>query len=115
LVHKGLHGLLQGKPYFTWFIIVIIIIIIIVVGIANGYGLDDRGIGVRVAVISSLNYSISSMPVQASTQPPIQWVTGALSLGVKRQGREVTHSHSTGAEVKTMRIYTFTPPYILMA
>jgi hypothetical protein len=27
-----------------------------------------------------------------TTQPPIQWVAGALSWGVKRQGREADHS-----------------------
>jgi hypothetical protein len=34
------------------------------------------------------------------TQPPIQWVTGALSLGVKRPGREADHSPQSSAEVK---------------
>jgi hypothetical protein len=27
-----------------------------------------------------------------STQPPVQWVPGAISLGVKRQGHEADHS-----------------------
>jgi hypothetical protein len=30
------------------------------------------------------------------TQPPIQWVPGALSLGVKRSGREADHSLPSG-------------------
>jgi hypothetical protein len=34
------------------------------------------------------------------TQPPIQWVPGALSLGVKRPGREADHSPPSSAEVK---------------
>jgi hypothetical protein len=34
------------------------------------------------------------------TQPPIQWVLGALSLGVKLPGREVDHSLPSTAEVK---------------
>jgi len=34
------------------------------------------------------------------TQPPIQWVTGALSLGVKRPEHEADHSPSSSAEVK---------------
>jgi len=34
------------------------------------------------------------------TQPPIQWVSGALSLGVKRPGRETDHSPQSIAEVK---------------
>jgi hypothetical protein len=50
-----------------------------------------------------------------TTQPPIQWVPGALSLGVKRQGRESDHSPPTSAEVKKMWIYTSTSPYVFMA
>jgi hypothetical protein len=34
------------------------------------------------------------------TQPPIQWVLGALSLGVKLPGREDDHSPPSSAEVK---------------
>jgi hypothetical protein len=34
------------------------------------------------------------------TQPPIQWEPGALSMGVKRPGREADHSSSSSAEVK---------------
>jgi hypothetical protein len=34
------------------------------------------------------------------TQPPIQWVPRALSLGVKRPGREADHSPLSSAEVK---------------
>jgi hypothetical protein len=48
-------------------------------------------------------------------QPPIQWLPGALSLGVKRQGREADHSPPASADVKKMWIYTSTPPYAFMA
>jgi len=34
-----------------------------------------------------------------NTQPPTQWVAGALSLGVKRLGREADHSAPPSAEV----------------
>jgi hypothetical protein len=44
------------------------------------------------------------------TQPPIQWVPAAFSLGVKRPGREADHSASSSAEVKNAWTYTFTPP-----
>jgi hypothetical protein len=37
--------------------------------------------------------------VLGPTQPPIQWVPGALSLGVKRPRREADHSHPSSAEV----------------
>jgi hypothetical protein len=33
-------------------------------------------------------------------QPPIQWVPGALSLGVKRLGRETDYSPASSTEVK---------------
>jgi hypothetical protein len=55
------------------------------------------------------------MSSRLSTQPPIQWVPGALSLGVKRQGRETDHSPPTSAEIKKAWIYTATPPYAFMA
>jgi len=41
-----------------------------------------------------------------STQPPIQWVPGALSLGVKRSGREADHC----AEVEEcVELYLLSP------
>jgi hypothetical protein len=54
-------------------------------------------------------------PLWGPTQPPIQWVLGALSTGVKRPGREADHSPPTSAEVKKMWLYTATPPYAFMA
>jgi hypothetical protein len=36
------------------------------------------------------------------TQPPIQWIPGALSLGVKRPGREADHSPPSSAEGKNV-------------
>jgi hypothetical protein len=48
------------------------------------------------------------------TQPPIQWVPGALSSEVKWASREGDHS-PTNIVVKNKRIYTCTPPYIFMA
>jgi hypothetical protein len=50
-----------------------------------------------------------SRPVLGPTQPPIQWVPGALSLGAKRQGREADHSPEFSAEVKNVWSYTSTP------
>jgi hypothetical protein len=41
----------------------------------------------------------ASRPVLGTTQPPIQWVSGALSLGVKRPGREADVSPLSNAEV----------------
>jgi hypothetical protein len=52
------------------------------------------------------------------TQPPIQWVPGALSLGgggLKQLGREADHSPPSSAEVKNSWSYTSTPQYVFMA
>jgi hypothetical protein len=38
------------------------------------------------------------------TQPPIQWIPEALSLGLKRPGREVEHSRPPYDEVKEWRV-----------
>jgi hypothetical protein len=39
----------------------------------------------------------------------MQWVLGALSLEVKRQGSEADHSPPSSAEVKNAWLYTSTP------
>jgi hypothetical protein len=49
-----------------------------------------------------------------TTQPPIQWVSEALSPGVKRPGRGTDHSPPTSFEVNNTWIYSPTPPYALM-
>jgi hypothetical protein len=82
------------------------------VGIATGYGLDDQGVGVELpGGGKNFHFSTSSRPALGSTQPPIQWVPGPLSPGVKRPGREADHSPPTSAEVKKMWIYTSTTAY----
>jgi len=42
-------------------------------------------------------------------------VPGALSVGVKRPGREADHSPTFSAEVKNVWSYTSTPQYVFMA
>jgi len=49
------------------------------------------------------------------TQPPIQWVPGAASLGLERPGREADHSPPSRAEIKNACSYTSTPQYVFMA
>jgi hypothetical protein len=86
------------------------------VGIATGYGLDDWAVRVKnPGKDKNFIFSTSSRPALGSTQPPIQWVPGALSPEVKRQGREDDHSPPTCVEVKKMWIYTSTLPYAFMA
>jgi hypothetical protein len=55
---------------------------------------------VRFTAVQHFFFSASSRPTLGSTQPPIQWVPGSLSVGVKRQGREADHSPLYGADVK---------------
>jgi hypothetical protein len=45
-------------------------------------------------------FTTVSRTVLGRTQPPIQWVPGVLSVGVKRPGREDDHSPPSSAEVK---------------
>jgi hypothetical protein len=59
--------------------------------------------------VKNLLFSTSFRPALGSNHPPIQWVPGDLSLGVKRPGREADHSPPASAEVKKMWIYTSTP------
>jgi hypothetical protein len=52
----------------------------------------------------------STRPALGPTQPPIQWVPGALSLGVKRPRREAEHSPPSSAEVKGwVELYLYSP------
>jgi hypothetical protein len=67
-----------------------------------------RGLGIFL-------FFTASRTALGPTQPPIQWVPGALSLGVKRPGREADHSPPSSAEVKNAWSYTSTPPYAFMA
>jgi hypothetical protein len=52
-----------------------------------------RGLGIFL-------FTTAFRPALGPTQPPIQWVPGALSLGVKRPGRQADHSPPSIAEVK---------------
>jgi hypothetical protein len=79
------------------------------VGTETGYGLDDRGVGVRV-LVEGKNFlpSTSPRPSLGPTEPPIKWVLWVLYPGVNRQRREADHSSPTSAEIKKMWICTFT-------
>jgi hypothetical protein len=85
------------------------------VGTAIGYGLDGLRVGVRVPVESRIFLSTSSRIVLGQTQPPIQWVPGALSPGVKHPEHETEadHSSSTSAEIKNTWIYKSISPICL--
>jgi hypothetical protein len=70
-----------------------------------------RGRSSSPITVKNFPFSTSSRPALGPIQPPIKWVLGALSPGVKRQRRETDHSLPTSAEVKEMWIYTTIPPY----
>jgi hypothetical protein len=62
-----------------------------------------RGLGIFL-------YTTASRTALGPTQPRIQWVSGALSLGVKRPGREADHSPPSSAEVKEcVELYLHSP------
>jgi len=62
-----------------------------------------RGLGIFL-------FTTASRTVLGLTQPPIQWVRGALSLGVNRPERKANHSPPSSIEVKEFVSYTSTPP-----
>jgi hypothetical protein len=55
-------------------------------------------------------FTTASRQALGPTQSPVQWVPGALSLGVKRSAREADHSHPSSSEIKNAWSYTSTPP-----
>jgi hypothetical protein len=63
------------------------------------------------------NFSLHnpSRPVLGPTQPPVQWVPGAISLGVKWPENEADHSPPCSTEVKYVWSYTSTPQYAFKA
>jgi hypothetical protein len=83
--------------------------------IALGYGLDVRGPRVRFTADGNFLFTTASTTALGPTQPPIQWVPGALSVKVKRPGREADHSPPSSAEVTNAWSYTSTPEYVFIA
>jgi hypothetical protein len=45
----------------------------------------------KASVCTPFEWPLWSRLAVGPTQPPIQWIPGALSLGVKRPGREADH------------------------
>jgi hypothetical protein len=86
------------------------------VAIATGYGLDDRGVGIRFPVRSRI-FSHPRRPTRLCG-PPNLLSDGYRELfprAVKRPGCEADHSPPASAEDKKIWIYTSIPPYALMA
>jgi hypothetical protein len=68
-----------------------------------------RGRSLSLGRVKNISFFVSSIPALGSTQPPIQWVAGTFSPGVKRPGHETDHSLPASAEVKKSCVYTSTP------
>jgi hypothetical protein len=77
-----------------------------VIGIAAGYCLDDREVGIRVPVGSRI-LSFPRRPDRLWGPPNL--LSNGYRRPLKRQGREAAHSPPASAEVKKMWIYTSTP------
>jgi hypothetical protein len=71
-----------------------------VVGIATSYGLDDRGVGVRVPI--DKKFSVLKIVQTGSEIHPTSYPmgTGGSFPGGEVVAREVEHSPPTSAEVK---------------
>jgi hypothetical protein len=72
------------------------------VRITAGYGLDGPG---SIRSIARFFLSTASRPALGPTQPPIQWVLGALSPGVKQSMREADHSPTS----RMVELYLHSP------
>jgi hypothetical protein len=77
------------------------------------YGLDGREFESRQGLGIFL-FATASGPVLEPTQPPIQWVLGALSLWVKRQEREadqpLTSIYCRGQEFMELYLHSSNTP-----
>jgi hypothetical protein len=67
--------------------------------------LDDRAFKYRQG-LGTFPFTPTSRPILG----PIQWIPGALSLGVKRPGREADSSPPSSAEFTNVWSYTSIPP-----
>jgi hypothetical protein len=74
------------------------------------YGLDEFRQGQEIFL-----FSIAFRPALGPKQSPILWVSGPLSPGVMRPGREVDRSPPCSAEVKNTWIYISISPYVILA
>jgi hypothetical protein len=67
---------------------------------ATGWMIGVLGFVFRGGGLGISLFTTASITALGPTQPPVQWIPGALSLGVKRPGREAYHPPPSSAEVK---------------
>jgi hypothetical protein len=75
---------------------------------ATGWMIGVLGFESRQGLGSFL-FTTASRTALGPTQPTNQWLPGALSLAVKRPGREAHHSPPSSTDVKNAWSYTSTP------
>jgi hypothetical protein len=85
------------------------------VGIANGYGLDGRGVGVRASV-GATYFSYLRRP-DRFWEPPcfLSNVYRGSFSEVKRPRREADHATPSSAKANNMWMYTSTLPYAFIS
>jgi hypothetical protein len=71
----------------------------------SGCGLDYRGSIPGRTVMGFFLFATESKPILGLTQPPIQWVPGALTPEVDQPRREADNSPPFSAEVKNAWIW----------
>jgi hypothetical protein len=59
-------------------------------------------------------FATASRAALVPPKSPIQWIPGALSLGIKRPGCEADHSFRSSAEAKNAWCYTSTPAHVFI-
>jgi hypothetical protein len=81
------------------------------VSIATAYGLDGRGVGIRVPL--GARFFLHIVQTGSEAHPTFcQRVSGKYFSGIKWPRYEDDHSPPTSAEVKNMWIHTFATPYV---
>jgi hypothetical protein len=78
--------------------------------LATGWTIGVLGFDLRRGLGIFL-FTTASRTALGPTQSPIQWVLGALSLGVKRLWREADHSPPSSAESRMCGVIHPLPPY----
>jgi hypothetical protein len=82
--------------------------------LSNSLQEEITGFESRQALVIFL-FTTVPRPDLGPTQPPVQGVPGALSLGIKRRRRETENSPPSSADVKNAWSYISTPQYAFMA
>jgi hypothetical protein len=86
------------------------------IGIMTDYGMDDPIIGVGIPEgAGNFSFDTASRPALGLTEPHLQWIAGALSLGVKWSGRDAYHSPPSSVEVRMCGAIPPFPQHSFMA